>query len=296
MASETQVDLFLESIVNAPVKDERALMEFPFFSLQKQPRREPFSYDDGKVKILVKSGPDGMATIWDKDVLIYCASLINDRLERGMEVERKIQFAAYDFLRLTSRGSGKAAYEQFLNALVRLRSTTIITTIEAGGATERRGFGWIDNFRVVERELPSGKKVMRAVEVTLNDWMYRAIVRDRRVLTISRDYFRLTKGIERRLYELARKHCGSQPAWRIRLDRLAEKCGVTTELREFKRNLKEIVERNRLPEYTISLAFDPADREAVQAAKSMGAQPWRWGQNARIIVVFAPRAGAALLA
>lgn len=31
----TQVDLFLDSIVNAPVKDDRALMEFPFFSLTK---------------------------------------------------------------------------------------------------------------------------------------------------------------------------------------------------------------------------------------------------------------------
>ena len=49
--SGKQVDLFLDSLINAPFKDDRALMEFPFFSLQKAPRRRPLVYDDGKVKI-----------------------------------------------------------------------------------------------------------------------------------------------------------------------------------------------------------------------------------------------------
>ena len=38
--TEKQVDLFLDSLINAPMKDDRALMEFPFFSLQKAPRRQ----------------------------------------------------------------------------------------------------------------------------------------------------------------------------------------------------------------------------------------------------------------
>ena len=71
--TEKQVDLFLDSIVNAPMKDDRALMEFPFFSLQKAPRLRPLVYDDGKVKIEVRPGDRGIATIWDKDVLIYIA-------------------------------------------------------------------------------------------------------------------------------------------------------------------------------------------------------------------------------
>ena len=49
--SKTQVDLFLDQLVDAPIKDERALMEFPFFSLRKQPRMTPFVYNDGTVKI-----------------------------------------------------------------------------------------------------------------------------------------------------------------------------------------------------------------------------------------------------
>jgi hypothetical protein len=35
------------------------------------------------------------------------------------------------------------------------------------------------------------------------------------VLTLHRDYFRLRKPLERRMYELARKHCGQQATWSI---------------------------------------------------------------------------------
>jgi plasmid replication initiation protein len=248
-----QVDLFLDQLVDAPIKDERALMEFPFFSLQKQPRRTPFLYDDGKVKIRIEPSNKGMATIWDKDILIYLASLVNDRIERGAPVERTIQFAAYDFMRVTGRGTGKRAYELFLDALERLDSTRIRTTIEAGGDKERRGFGWVESWRVVERTNKKGERVMAGVEVTLNDWMFRAIVKDRRVLTINRDYFAIRKGLVRRLYELARKHVGYQPMWFIGLERLADKCGTTRDLRRFKSNLKKIIEDDPIPDYSLEL-------------------------------------------
>ena len=153
--TEKQVDLFLDSIVNAPLKDDRALMEFPFFCLQKSPRQRPLVYDDGKVEIEVRPGDRGIATIWDKDVLIYIASIINDRIERGLPVERTVRFNAHNLLQVTGRGSGKRAYELFLDAMFRLRSTTILTTIEAGDTKERRGFGWIETFRVLEK--PEGR-------------------------------------------------------------------------------------------------------------------------------------------
>jgi plasmid replication initiation protein len=252
-----QVDLFLDQLVDAPIKDERALMEFPFFSLQKRPRKEPFIYDDGQVRIVIEPGPKGIATIYDKDVLIYLASMISDRIERGMPVDRTIQFAGYDFFKVTGRSSGKHAYELFLDALHRLRSTNITTTIAAGGDTERRGFGWIEDWRVIERTNKNGKRVMAGVEVTLNRWMFNAIVKDRRVLTINRDYFALTKGLERRLYELARKHVGHQTEWFIGLARLAEKCGTTDTLRKFKFRLAEIAAANTIPDYRVELV-DPA--------------------------------------
>jgi plasmid replication initiation protein len=276
-----QVDLFLDSLVNAPIKDDRALMEFPFFSLQKSPRLKPLVYDDGKVRIEVRPGDRGIATIWDKDVLIYLASIVNDRLERGLPVERTLRFNAHNLLQVTGRGSGKRAYELLLDAMFRLRSTTIVTTIEAAETKERRGFGWIETFRVIERRNQAGKKVMSACEITLNEWMFRAIVKDRRVLTINPAYFNLTMGLERRLYELARKHCGYQERWMIALPRLIEKCGSVLEPRFFKPQLRRVVEQDALPDYHVALSYDQTPRDAAEAR--------RWADNERIIVCFWPR-------
>jgi plasmid replication initiation protein len=281
-----QVDLFLDSLINAPIKDDRALMEFPFFSLQKAPRTKPLVYDDGKVKVEVRPGDRGIATIWDKDVLIYLASIINDRIERGLPVEKTIRFSAHNLLNVTGRGSGKRAYELLLDAMFRLRSTTIVTTIESGETKERRGFGWIETFRIIERQNRGGKKVMSACEITLNDWMFRAIVTDRRVLTINPSYFNLTMGLERRLYELARKHCGYQERWMIALPRLIEKCGSVLEPRFFKPQLRKVIEDDALPDYHVAISFDPAERSEREGG---GVDVRRWASNDRIIVCFWPR-------
>ncbi len=88
-------DLFLDSLIDAPIKSEQAGLEHPFFSLEKRPRMEPIRYEHGQVKIEVSAGPKGLATIHDKDILIYCASVINDRIERGEAVSAKVTFAAH---------------------------------------------------------------------------------------------------------------------------------------------------------------------------------------------------------
>jgi len=46
---------------------------------------------------------------------------------------------------------------------------------------------------------------MQDIEITLSEWVYRSVI-SKNVLTLNRDYFRLRKPLERRMYELARKH------------------------------------------------------------------------------------------
>ena len=94
---------------------------------------------------------------------------------------------------------------------------------------------------------------MVAVEVALPRWLFRA-VEARQVLTLSRDYFRLRKPLDRRIYELARKHCGAQPKWRVSLAVLHEKSGSTATLREFRRLVKALAESGELPDYR--MVFD----------------------------------------
>ncbi|MFN8959907.1 MAG: replication initiator protein A [Hyphomonadaceae bacterium] len=287
MSASEQIDLFLDSMIDAPLRDEQATLEHPFFSLTKRPQREPMIYDHGAISIQVSPGPRGIATIWDRDVLIYCASILNDRLGRGLPLERKIRFAAHDFLKLTGRGKGLQAYTLFLDALERLNTTSVKTTIAAGDSTERRGFTWISAWRVIEDTRPDGTRRMRGVEVELCDWMYRAIVQDRRVLSINPQYFRLHSGLARRLYQLARKHCGRQPNWSIGLVRLAEKVGTAQDLRFFKRDLKAIIAKDGVPDYTFTMTRDPnGELEAAMAEQGIDMSDLK---NDRILVVVTPK-------
>ena len=118
---------------------------------------------------------------------------------------------------------------------------------------EERGFGWIDSYRIHRRDVRGGRKIMAAVEVNINDWMFRAIVKDRRILTIHRDYFGLKMALERRLYELARKHLGNQNVWTISLARLHQKCGAESHLRQFKVMVVKVAERGRLPDFHLDV-------------------------------------------
>jgi plasmid replication initiation protein len=254
-----QPDLFLDQLTDvSPIKGERASMEFPFFSLEKGRRMDPMVYADDYVTIRIEPSTKGMATIWDKDILMYVISLINEKLERGEEVDRTVTFAAWDFLKVTGRHKGKTEYERFMDALERLDGTRIRTNIEAGGDRERRGFGWIESWRVIEQGRPDGSKRMVGVSITLNQWMFRAVVQERRVLTVNRAYFRLTMGLERRMYELARKHCGGQPEWFVSLKRLHQKSGSRREFRKFKADIVKIIGRDSIPDYRLALV-DPAE-------------------------------------
>ena len=91
--------------------------------------------------------------------------------------------------------------------------------------------------------------------MTLSDWMYNAVL-GREVLTLHRDYFRLRKPLERRVYEIARKHCGQQKAWSIDLALLQKKCGSNSPLRVFRRMLRHLVRHDHLPDYSIVLEGD----------------------------------------
>ena len=97
---------------------------------------------------------------------------------------------------------------------------------------------------------------MQEVEVKLSDWVFNAI-RAKEVLTLSREYFRLRKPLERRIYELARKHCGRQKKWLCSMEVLQKKCGSGSTLREFRRLVaaiaKEDSEFNHMPDYMIRI-------------------------------------------
>ena len=44
-----------------------------------------------------------------------------------------------------------------------------------------------------------------------------------RCCPLAGDYFRLRRPLDRRLYDLARKHCGAKEKWRIGIDKLVKR-------------------------------------------------------------------------
>jgi plasmid replication initiation protein len=252
---QEQGDFFVCDIFDAAPKGDMASMAHPIFSLSTKPDHRIRRYEDesGKNYLEVKPSVDGLATIHDRDVLIYCISQIMAAINEGRRVSRTIRLKAYDLLKATNRVTDGRGYEGLRAALVRLQGTQIETNIVTGGQEQLDLFSIIDRARIV-RETRDGR--MQEIEVELSDWVFNAI-QAQEVLTLHRNYFRLRKPLERRLYELGRKHCGRKAEWRVSLAVLQRKCGSASTPREFRRLVSNIVRQdeahNHIPDYAIRL-------------------------------------------
>jgi plasmid replication initiation protein len=246
------LDFFVANFTDCAIKDDQATMEAPMFSLSTKRDMTQWKWTsaDGKKTVVVEPSITGRATIHDKDILIFCISQIVAAINEGKKPSRLVRFTAYNFFKATNRGTSKDDYNRFKAALKRLRGTQITTNIETGKTREARGFGFIDGWGVIEKSDKDSSMI--AVEVELSLWIYRAIAA-KEVLTISPDYFTLRKPLERRLYEIARKHVGKQASWEIGIEALRNKCGSKAAIRNWRIDLKEIIQADTLPDYLIEL-------------------------------------------
>jgi hypothetical protein len=233
-------------------KDDMASMEHPVFSLSTKPDMRVLHYEHNGNTITIKPTSDGLPTIYDKDILLYCASHLRAAINRGEIPSRTVRFTAYDFFISTNRLVDGRHYQLFKISLNRLRGTTINTNIKTGGLTIEEGFGLIDAWRAVKED-KSGRVI--AAEIRVSDWFYNSILANE-LLTINSDYFRIRKPIDRRIYEIARKHCGDAPSFRIGLDKLHKKTGSSSSLREFRRMVGKTITTNHLPDYEIAMSDD----------------------------------------
>lgn len=249
-------DFFVCDIFDATPKSDQASMQFPLFTLSNKPDMTPREYVDGDTFVKLEPSSKGLATVFDRDVLIYAVSQCMAKLAKGQRVERTLRFHAHDLMVATNRDTSGDGYRRMKEALHRLRSTNIETNIRLGGVETTKGFGFIDDYEIV-RETRGGR--MQLVEITLSNWLFGAInEKGKDLLTISRGYFRLRKPLERRLYDLARKHCGRRKSkWEILLVNLHRKTGSNSTIHEFRRLVQNIVrgneEHQHFPDYTIEL-------------------------------------------
>ena len=247
-----QADFFTCDLFDALPKDDLASMEHPLFSLATRPDLAILTYAHNGVEIEVTPSVKGRATIHDKDILIYCTSQIMAGLNAGRPVAREVHLRAHDLLMATNRETSGDAYRRLREAFERLAGTRITTNLVAGEFEVTRGFGLIEDWEIV-RKTRGGRMVQ--VRVTLSEWLYSAILA-KSVLTLNRGYFQLRRPLERRLYELARKHCGRQPEWRISLEVLQKKAGSMSPRRVFRAMLRDVIKDGHIPDYTLMLDED----------------------------------------
>jgi plasmid replication initiation protein len=257
-------------------KNERTLMAYNFFSLTREHQTELPRYDDGLFLIEVKGTIDGVASIWDKEVLIYLESLLQDRINRGEKLSPLFQFTANDLFRITGTKAAGTAYDRLEGALKRLKGTMVTTNLldDDGGGGETHGFSWIDDYRIQWRKNRNGEKSMQSVRVILGRRLFNAIVKNRRVLTYDTRYFQLGP-LEKRLYEIARAHVGDKPGFKMGLEKLRLRVGCATELRFFKSKIQAISRRKcPLPGYGLSL-IDPRLQRSLdpKAPRQTGRTP-----------------------
>jgi plasmid replication initiation protein len=196
-------------------------------------------------------------------------------MRQGETPSKRVRITAYDLLVSTNRQTNNLGYERLKAALDRLSGTRIKTNIKTNGIRIIENFGLIDAYGIIEKSPTDGRMI--GIQVKISDWLYNAVC-GFEVLTLNRDYFRLRKPMERRIYELARKHCGTKHKWSINLNTLKTKIGTTAPLKKLRFNIRRLIETNHLPDYMIDM-----DKDIVTFSK-------RKGQGRNMEVLLSPDA------
>ena len=241
-----QRSLFLVDLVAAPIKEFIPHLEHPFFGLSTRPRKEPIRYEDGRGNWLeLAPVPQyGLPTIFDQDLVIYAASAILAERKAGRPVPRRLHFRTADLIEFSNRTVGGRQYMQVAAALERLTSTLLRTNIVGKKYEQTSMFGILDRATFIRRRdlEPDDPAALLGCDIILSDWMIEAILSNR-LLTLHPHYFRLRRPFDRRIYQIARKHCGRQPSWEIAMAQLHAKSGSTDTVRHFRRRFKDFCAR-----------------------------------------------------
>lgn len=246
-------DFYICDLSDVIPKSDIASMEHPLFTLSTRPDITPRHYEHNGNTVDIYPSVLGLATVHDKDVLIYCISQLMAGINQGQTPSRTVRFNARDLLMTTNRPTGGESYKRLSQAFARLAGTLIETNIRTNGVEINKKFHILDSVDALYK-CPETKRMVK-LEVTLSKWLYNSVL-GQEVLSISPNYFRLRKPIERRLYEIARKHCGLQKQWQIGIENLRKKMGFASYVSKLKKAIKHLEEHKHLPDYSVRLVGD----------------------------------------
>jgi len=147
-----QPDLFICDIFDAAPKSDMAGMEHPVFSISKKPDHQTRRYENGDNYIEISPSAKGLATVFDRDILIFCISQLIAALNAGREVSKTVSFKVSDYIVATGKPAGGSAYGRAEDALERLRGTSIKTNIHTGEERQWQVFGLVESAKTIRRD------------------------------------------------------------------------------------------------------------------------------------------------
>jgi plasmid replication initiation protein len=223
------------------------LMERPFFALSKR-RLDPLHYlsPDGTIRIQVDPGPDGMATIYDADLVMF---LVKELAEAPAGSNMAVVLKGAAYLRTVGAKNGGDQYALLAKAIRRLSTTRVTTNADPDGKPgPTRSFCWF------EQAARRGNDW----HVTVPAWLKEG-ARSKFVLDVCPEYFDLKGGFDRLLYLTSRKHVGRErgKVFQIKLSTLWRKSGSGGKVTKFRHEIKSITTKNQLPEYWLELKAEP---------------------------------------
>lgn len=256
-----QHDFFTPLLWDVGARDSRGVMDVAVFRLSKNEARANtvIRYDlpDGYVQ--VSSGVYGMASVWDYDIVLMAVSHLTEAMNqfrdgRGEKPGQVFRPHISEVLKFCEKNMGGNQKDNVVEALQRL-STTHVSIERSRNVGDKlvtltEGENLIGPFKVVSTG--RGKQV-EYVEIKVADWMYQEITQGHKpdVLTVHPDYFKISQGVARFIYRLARKAAGKDMAvWGFKT--LYERSGSMGPFKEFARLLRKVIKANDLPEYDLA--------------------------------------------
>jgi plasmid replication initiation protein len=246
-----ELEQFQARAPDVAVKDQIDLMSRCWFSLTGK-RTEPIEHEyrdaqSNRVEKIRVSGTQeyGIATIHDQDLLIFVISQWTDSKSLGLPVSRRVCFTPYQFFAWISREPTGSAYQRLQDALHRLKTTNIETTVDyvSGKRFHRKKqFSWISEWAITEED---GK--VRGIEVVLAEWLFESI-QEFHVLTLDKRYFEISGAVERWLYLYGRKATGGATgSWKESFQSLYRKSASQQAYKHYASALRKLIEKNTLP-------------------------------------------------
>lgn len=258
--SDYQQDFFIPTLYDVGTRDSLNVMDVALFRLSKREVRESkriyYKLPDGFVE--VSSGPAGMATIWDYDIVLMATSYLTDAMNKYKEGKGDFPGRVFkphitDILKFCRRADGGKQKSSILEALIRLNTTHVAIERKKKASGQiyiiSEGEPLISRYRLITNE-STGRP--ESVEIEVANWIYEEVTSGNNpdVLTVHPDYFLIDPGIARFIYRLARKAAGKEEAtWAFRT--IHERSGSTSNINKFTFNLRKLISENKLPEYDL---------------------------------------------